>query len=339
MSDAAQLPGPHQKGFGATERKDAWWAGPIAVGALLLAFIVYSTAVAFQSGYHWVNGTNYLSPFYSPEIYGNGPHAWISGVPSWWPKWMFEFSSAFLILAVPAGFRLTCYYYRKAYYRSLWLDPVACAVGEPRNSYWGENTLPLILWNAHRYFLYLAIVLGFILLYDGIAACFFPVNADGSAFFWSWAGTTQATGALPALSTSTPIAAAQPAGYEFGLGVGSIILLLNPLFIMGYTFGCHSLRHLVGGRKDGFGCSKSGLAQLKAWRVVSWLNEHHNAWAMASLVWVGVSGRLCAPVRHGRDHRLPLLLSAAASPNSKPETRNPKLIWPSTSRPSTTTCW
>jgi hypothetical protein len=298
MSEAASLPGPHRKGWGATERKDAWWAGPIAVGALLLAFVVYSTVVAFQGGYHWVNGTNYLSPFYSPEIYGNGPHAWIAGVPAWWPKGLLTFSSAFLVLAVPAGFRLTCYYYRKAYYRSLWLDPAACAVGEPRNSYWGENTLPLILWNAHRYFLYLAIILGFILLYDGIVACFFPVNADGSPFFWQWAGQqAAATGALPMFSASTPVVAAHPDHHVFGLGLGSVILLINPLLIMGYTFGCHSLRHLVGGRKDGFGCTGAGMAQLKAWRAVTWLNDHHNKWAMASLVWVGLSDvyvRLCA---------------------------------------------
>jgi hypothetical protein len=68
------------------------------------------------------------------------------------------FSPAFLIMWIPAGFRFTCYYYRGAYYKAFWLDPVNCAVGEPRKTYLGERYLPLILQNVHRYFFYLAVV-------------------------------------------------------------------------------------------------------------------------------------------------------------------------------------
>ena len=57
----------------------------------------------------------------------------------------------------PACFRFTCYYYRGAYYKAFWADPPACAVGEPRKSYRGENSFPLILQNVHRYFLYVAV--------------------------------------------------------------------------------------------------------------------------------------------------------------------------------------
>ena len=64
---------------------------------------------------------------------------------------------------IPAGFRFTCYYYRGAYYKAFWLDPVNCAVGEPRKTYLGERYLPLIIQNVHRYFLYLALVFIFIL--------------------------------------------------------------------------------------------------------------------------------------------------------------------------------
>ncbi|MFX9038760.1 hypothetical protein ABTN43_19155, partial [Acinetobacter baumannii] len=89
----------------------------------------------------------YLAPFHSPLLYdAQSHHAWFQAAkPSWW--FLPFFSSAMLILIVPAGFRLTCYYYRKAYYRSFMADPPACAVGEPRQSYWGENRLPLILQN------------------------------------------------------------------------------------------------------------------------------------------------------------------------------------------------
>ncbi len=264
----------HEHGFGATQRQDRWWVGPLATAVLLLAFLVYSTWAAFQGAHYWVNGTNYLSPFYSPEFWGKSPHAMWGLQPSWWASWFPPFSAALLILGAPAGFRLTCYYYRKAYYRSIWLDPVACGVGEARKSYWGENSLPLILWNAHRYFLYLAIVFVFILLYDAILSFFYPVKADGSMFLWA----TDATG--------TVIAGSAPAGHHFGIGLGSIILLINPLLIAGYTFGCHSLRHLVGGKKDAFSCTSGGYTRFKAWSFVSHLNHHHPLWAMSSLVWV-----------------------------------------------------
>ena len=43
----------------------------------------------------------------------------------WWLPYA-ALTLPFLLL-----FRLTCYYYRKAYYRSFWLSPPACAVAEP----------------------------------------------------------------------------------------------------------------------------------------------------------------------------------------------------------------
>ena len=99
----------------------------------------------------------YLSPFYSPELFGTSPHAWFGPKPGWWPAWL-PFSPALLILWAPGGFRLTCYYYRGAYYKAFWADPPSCTVGEPRKSYLGERRFPLILQNVHRYFLYLALV-------------------------------------------------------------------------------------------------------------------------------------------------------------------------------------
>ncbi len=293
---ATPLPSAHPKGFGATVRRDAWWAYPTFLGVLLLGFVGYSTWAGMQAGWHWMNGTNYLSPFYSPEIYGTSPHALIPGIPSWWPSGLIAFSSAMIILAVPAGFRLTCYYYRKAYYRALWADPVACAVGESRSSYWGENRLPLILFNAHRWFLYLALILGFILLYDGIKAFFFPVDAAGKQFLWtitSYAQTTTANG-----QTVANVATGTPAGWSFGIGLGSLILIINPLLIMGYTFGCHSLRHIVGGGCDRYRTPVQ-KARHTAWRVVTWFNGKHELWAMVSLVWVGVADLYVRGLAHG----------------------------------------
>ena len=252
-----ELP-PAPRRFGETSRTDAWWAQPLAVFAGLSAFVVYSTWAAFQ-GAHYHFGS-YLSPFYSPEIFGDSPHALFGPKPGWWPSWL-PFSPALLILWIPAGFRTTCYYYRGAYYKSFWADPPACAVGEPRKSYLGENSLPLILQNIHRYFLYLALIFLLVLAHDVWKALWF---ADA-------AGQT-----------------------SFGLGVGTLVLAVNVVLLGGYTFGCHSLRHLVGGGLDEISCAPTCA---NAWRCVSGLNRRHMLWAWMSLFWVGFSDvyvRLCA---------------------------------------------
>src|SRR6185436_3898676 len=143
------------RGFGETERRDWWWVEPMIVFTVFGGFIVYATWAAFQNA-HYAYGP-YLSPFYSPELFGDSPHAWFGPKPGWIPGWL-PFSPALLILWAPAGFRLTCYYYRGAYYKAFWADPPACAVGEPRKHYLGERFFPLILQNIHRYFLAGAVV-------------------------------------------------------------------------------------------------------------------------------------------------------------------------------------
>jgi hypothetical protein len=252
------LPAAHRHGFGATARRDRWWQKPLLVFLGLSAFVVYSTWAAFQ-GVHYSFG-NYLSPMYSPELFGDSPHSWFGPRPSWWPGFL-PFSPAFLILWAPAGFRLTCYYYRGAYYKAFWADPPACAVGEGRKVYLGENSLPLILQNIHRYFLYLALAFIVLLAHDAWKAMWFGVG-DGREYF--------------------------------GIGVGTLVLTVNVILLGGYTLGCHSFRHLVGGVLDVF--SKSP-ARKKCWDCVSCLNRGHQQWAWASLFWVGFTDayvRLCA---------------------------------------------
>src|SRR5687768_9193585 len=209
----AQLP-VIQRGFGETYRRDAWWLQPVVVFLILGSFIVYATWAAFQNA-HYTYGP-YLSPFYSPELFGDSHHAWFGAVPTWWPAFA-PFSPALLILPFPGLFRFTCYYYRGAYYKAFWADPPACAVGEPRKRYLGENSFPLILQNVHRYFWYIAVIFIFLLSYEAWLALWFP-TPDG--------------------------------GYEFGIGVGTLILILNVVLLASYTFGCHSGRHVLGGFKD-----------------------------------------------------------------------------------------
>lgn len=248
-----------QRGFGVTSRRDGWWIQPVAVFFGLSAFIVYSTWAAFQ-GEHYVYGP-YLSPFYSPLLFHPADqaatHAWFGEQPGWFPL-----SPAFLILWAPGGFRLTCYYYRGAYYKAFWADPPSCAVGEPRKTFLGENSLPLILQNVHRYFLYFAIAFLFILSYDVWVALWFTDPTTGEV--------------------------------SFGLGLGTLVLLLNVILLGGYTLGCHSLRHLIGGRLD---CLSRAPSQRKAYDCVSCLNRGHMRWAWCSLFWVGFSDvyvRMCS---------------------------------------------
>src|SRR5690348_5857178 len=95
----AQLP-VLRRGFGETMRKDWWWVQPAVVFLLLSAFICYATWAAFQGEYYTYGP--YLSPFYSPELFGNSPHAWFGPKPGWWPGWL-VFSPALLILPSPGS--------------------------------------------------------------------------------------------------------------------------------------------------------------------------------------------------------------------------------------------
>jgi hypothetical protein len=247
------------RGWGQSNRREAWWITPVIVVAVFGSFIVYATWAAFQNA-HYTYGP-YLSPFYSPEIFGGSEHAWFGPKPGWWPA-LLPFSPALIILPFPGLFRFTCYYYRGAYYKAFWSDPPSCAVGEPRGkSYWGERWFPLVLQNVHRYFLYAAIIIWAILVYDAWEALWFPT----------------ATG-----------------GREFGIGVGTVIFWVNVVLLALYTFGCHAARHLVGGRKDEI--SKNALRQT-CYDCTSALNYKHQIFAWCSLFSVAavdIYVRLCS---------------------------------------------
>jgi len=246
--------------LGETQRKDAWWIGPLLTAFGFGGFIVYSTFRAFwNDGYHLGHGTGLfedkaylLSPFYSPLIV--------------MPESLSFISPAFLILWAPGGFRLTCYYYRKAYYRTFFMDPPGCAVGEGRKKYSGETRL-FLFQNLHRYFLYVALIFLILLSIDVVHSCLWP-TADG--------GTT------------------------LGVSVGTLVLLANTTLLTLYTFSCHSLRHLVGGKVDCYSCVAFGDMRHKAWKGVSMLNKKHMLFAWASLFGVGLTDFYVWMVATGR---------------------------------------
>jgi len=210
-----------------------WWLSPVTVVVALGAFVVYATwAVLVGDNYEF---ENYLSPFYSPLL-----------LFDWWPL-----SPAILIMWIPLGFRLTCYYYRKAYYRAFFWDPPACARDELRREYRGETRFPYVLQNLHRYFFYGALIIWVFLAIDTVRAFIF--------------------------------------GGRFGIGLGSLLFLVNIVLLGLYTFSCHSWRHLIGGRLDCFSCSALGRARHRAWEGVSFLNRNHMLWAWTSLFTVALT--------------------------------------------------
>ncbi len=257
MASRALSIGGHPEAVAATLRKDRWWVEPVITLAILGLFGGYATWAAFQGRHYYASP--YLSPFYSPVLFADPSapgavpvwHALLGTWPSWWPAFL-PASPAFLVLLFPGAFRVTCYYYRKAYYRALTGSPPACAVvplAKASRPYQGE-TAWLLFQNLHRFALYFALLFLPILLADAIAA----FMKDG----------------------------------RFGVGVGSLVLTLNFLGLTGYTLGCHSLRHLVGGHDDCMSCG-ANPKRYERWRLVTWLNERHAPFAWFSLIWVGLT--------------------------------------------------
>jgi hypothetical protein len=225
-----------------TLRVDRWWRVPLATFVLLSIWVIYATVRTVSQRAYFVPKYHYLSPFTSPCVSASCPSeardfgTWFGSVPPFLPI-------AIISLTFLLGFRLTCYYYRKAYYRSFWLSPPACAVAEPRAKYTGETRFPLLIQNAHRYFWLMAVLISLVNSYDAVRAF---RGGDGGV----------------------------------GLGLGTLVMLTNVVLLWCYTLGCHSCRHLMGGRLRHF--SKHPI-RYRAWTWVSWLNGQHMQLAWTTL--------------------------------------------------------
>ena len=195
-----------------TLRTDRWWFAPLITVVGLTAWVAYATVRVFMHKWYWVDAYHYLTPFYSPCVTNRcveGASHFGSFLPGWWIIPDAALTLPFLLL-----FRLTCYYYRKAYYRSYWLSPPACAVPDGHKSYSGETRFPLLGQNLHRYFFYAAFIISLINTWDAIYAFHSPKG--------------------------------------FGFGLGNLILLANVVMLWAYTISCHSCRHIIGGRLKHF---------------------------------------------------------------------------------------
>ena len=228
-------------------RRDAWWLELFPPIVLLGAFGIYATLRAFEGTYYeW---GPYLSPFYSPLI---DPHH------RWWP-----FSPALLILVWPLGFRVTCYYYRKAYYRAFFPRSACLCRKRRRKTHATEERLrfPLFFKTCIATSFIWAFIFLVFLWHDAFHAFFF----DG----------------------------------HMGVGIGTVVLLLNVILLTVYALSCHSLRHLLGGKLDCFSCVSFAGPRHTTWRWLSILNERHMLYAWISLIVGGSYGPLRSVVASG----------------------------------------
>ena len=135
-----------------------------------------------------------------------------------------------------------------------------------RPTYTGETRFPLIFQNLHRYAFYVAVLFIVVLAYDALLAFRFP-------------------------------------GGRFGIGVGTLVMWVNVAFLAGYTFSCHSCRHLCGGAVNQF---SKAPTRYSLWKLATRLNERHPMFAWLSLFSVGLTDVYIRLVSMGviRDFRL-----------------------------------
>ena len=74
--------------------------------------------------------------------------------------------------------------------------------------------------------------------------------------------------------------------HQFGIGVGTLVMWINVVFLAGYTFSCHSCRHVCGGHVNMFSKAK---ARYGVWHFFTRLNERHPTFAWLSLFSVGLT--------------------------------------------------
>ncbi|MEC9162314.1 MAG: hypothetical protein VX919_05940 [Candidatus Thermoplasmatota archaeon] len=196
-----------------------------------------------------------VSPIFSPDV------LYYSGLTDY-PGWL---NSAILILWLPFGFRGTCYYMRRVYYRSFFASPVACWVDEPdinkKIGYAGEKRL-FIFNNLHRYFLYAALA---ILLFK----------------WWDVVHSMRIT-------------------ESFILDFGTIVLATESFLLTMYVTSCHAFRHLVGGMLDRWDGGMAGFrGRLHSFVTKPWINRSHGFWFWTSLGFVFIGDLFVMSVANG----------------------------------------
>ena len=255
---------PVLNGLGRTNRIDNWLNKPIAMGLGLTAAMLYTAWRLFlfpESISYELEGSKVMSPIFSPNVL-----EWeLFGLKEWGetdaPSWV---NAAVLVLWIPFGFRGTCYYMRRVYYRTFFASPVACWVDEPeinkKLGYKGEKRL-FIFNNLHRYFLYAAMIILVIKWWDVTHTLHFEEG--------------------------------------WGFSFGTFIMGTEAFLLTMYVTSCHALRHLAGGSLDRW---VSGISALrgKLFKQISVFNRSHGFWFWTSLVFVFLGDLWVLAVADGR---------------------------------------
>src|SRR5207247_3262708 len=171
-----------------------WWLDPTGSVVVLGTIGLYSLYAGLANANSFCKP--HRSPLYSPCLTANCVHPTLPLIGSYW-----NLSPAILIVAFPLAFRVTCYYYRRSYYRAFFWSPPACAVPDARKGYAGETRFPFLIQNLHRYALIFATALLTFLWWDAFGA----FNFNG----------------------------------HFGVGFGSILMLANLALLSAYSLSCH----------------------------------------------------------------------------------------------------
>jgi len=249
---------PVINGLGRTNRIDNWWSQPLTMGVGLTAALVYTFWRLFLYGTETENGTSLISyelegstvmsPIFSPNVL-----EWnLFGLNEWnHPEWV---NAAILVLWIPFGFRGTCYYMRRVYYRTFFASPVACWVDEPdinkKIGYGGEKRL-FIFNNLHRYFLYAAMIILVIKWWDVTHTMHFDSASH----------------------------------HGYGVSLGTFVMGIEAFLLTMYVTSCHALRHLAGGMLDRW---TTGISRIRGqlFGKISVLNRSHGFWFWTSLTFV-----------------------------------------------------
>jgi hypothetical protein len=259
---------PVLNGLGRTNRIDSWWSQPLAMGIALTAALLYTFWRLFfydADISYALHGSTVMSPIFSPNVL-----EWeLFGLKNWAatdaPEWV---NAAILVLWIPFGFRGTCYYMRRVYYRTFFASPTACWVDEPDINraigYKGEKRL-FIFNNLHRYFLYAAMVILLIKWWDVTHTMHFESNAYNG----------------------------------YGVSIGTFVMAIEAFLLTMYVTSCHALRHLAGGMLDRW---TTGISRLrgKMFGKISVLNRSHGFWFWTSLAFVFLGDLWVLAVAEGR---------------------------------------
>ena len=259
LGDGIKL--PVINGLGRTNRVDNWWSQPLAMGIALTLALLYTfwrlflhdTGISYQ-----LDGSTVMSPIFSPNVL-----EWdLFGLSDWdHPHWV---NAAILVLWIPFGFRGTCYYMRRVYYRTFFASPVACWVDEPdinkKLGYKGEKRI-FILNNLHRYFLYAAMIIIAIKWWDVTHTLTFENG-------------------------------------QYGFSVGTFVMAIEAFLLTMYVTSCHALRHLAGGMLDRW---TTGISRLrgKIFGKLSVANRSHGFWFWTSLAFVFIGDLWVLAVNEG----------------------------------------